>query len=136
MSLSFRHDELEPNHIHNVKPLIVLPYYQLIVNNFQFVYTSGINYNVWRTPAKEKDYVPRRDMITNGWVEPKNSQLELVAHTFDNDANISELTMRYELMCFMRGVTIEHKLIGEFDPMPYKISPGMVDSMNHFLFNR
>ena len=69
-------------------------------------------------------------------IEPKNSQLELLAHTFDNDAKITELTMQYELICFMRDGTIEHKLIDEFDLMPYKISSGMIDRMNHFLFNR
>lgn len=44
--------------------------------------------------------------------------------------------MSYEQMCFMRDGTIEYKLIDEFDLMPYKISSGMIDSMNHFLFNR
>ena len=106
MSLSFGHDELEPNHIHNVKPLVALPYNQLMVNNFQFVFSSGINYNVWRKPAVGRSYVPRRDIITNG------------------------------LICFMRVGTIGYKLIDEFDLMPYKVSSGMIDGMNHFLFNR
>ena len=136
MSLAFGRDKMEPNHIHNIRPLVALPSYQLMLNNFQFVYTAGINYNVWRTSAKEKDYVPRRDIITNGWIETKNSQLELLAHTFDDDDSITELTMRYELMCFMRDGTVEYKLIDEFDLMPYKISSGMIDGINHFLFNR
>ena len=85
-------------------------------------------------PAKEADYIPRRDMITLGWVEQKNSQLELYAHTFDSDDNITNLTMRYELACFMVDGTTEYKLIDEFDIMPYKISSGMVDGMNHFFF--
>ena len=134
MSLNFGHDELEPNHTHNVKPLVALPFYQLMATNFQFIYTAGINYGVWRMSAKEGSHIPRRDMITNGWVEPKNSQLELYAHTFDSDDNVTQLTMQYELVCFMLGGTIGHKLIDEFDLMSFKVTSGMIDSMNHFVF--
>ena len=34
MALNFGHDKLEPNHIHNVKPLVALPFYQVMVTNF------------------------------------------------------------------------------------------------------
>ena len=134
MALNFGHNDLEENHIHDVKPLIALPYYQVFTTNFLFKYTDGINVGVWRYPAKEGSHIPRRDMIVNGWVEEKNSQLELYAHTFDSDDNITNLTMRYELMCFMLDGSVEFKLIEEFDIMPYKITPGVVDSMNHFIF--
>ena len=89
-----------------------------------------------RQPDAEAQYTPKRHIITNGWVEAKNSQLELLAHTFDNDDNITELTMRYELMCLMLDGTTEYKLIDELDLMPYKVTSGMIDNMNHFLFNR
>ena len=99
MALNFGHNELEENHIHDVKPLIALPYYALLFNNFQFKYTHGINQGVWLMPAAEATYIPRRDIITNGYIEPKNSQIELFAHTFDDDDNITNLTMRYVLVC-------------------------------------
>ena len=135
MSLAFGHDDLEPNHIHDIKPLIALSYYQLITRNFQFIYKSGINYNVWRYPEVEMSHVPKRDIITDGWIEEKNSQLEFLAHTFDSDSVIGELTMRYDLICLMRDGTTEYKLIDEFDLMPFKITSGMIESINHFLFN-
>ena len=134
MALNFGYDEHPPNHIHNIKPLVALPYYQIVVSNFLFKYTLGINVNVWREPAKEANYIPRRDIVTLNVVEPKNSQIELFAHTFDSDVNIKSLTMRYELMCFMIDGSTEYKLIDEFDMMPFKIVPGAVDDMNHFLF--
>ena len=73
-------------------------------------------------------------MISLGFVEEKNTQIELFAHTFDNDDDITNLTMRYELMCFMLDGTVEYKLISEFDMMPFKIVPGIVDGQNHFIF--
>ena len=87
-------------------------------------------------PAKETSYIPRRDIITNGWIEPNNSQIELFARTFDDDDNITNLTMRYKLVCLMKDVTTEYKLIDEFDMMPYKITSGVIDGMNQFLFNK
>ena len=73
-------------------------------------------------------------MITKGWIDPKNTQLELYAHTFDNDNNIRNLTMRYELECFMLDGSKEHRLIDDFDLMPFKVVPGIVGNMNHFIF--
>lgn len=87
-------------------------------------------------PAKEAAYISRQDIIKNGWIKPNNLQIELLAHTFDSDDNITNLTMRYELVCFMKDGTTEYKLLDEFDIMPYKITSGMVDGMNHFLFNQ
>ena len=124
------------NHIHTVKPFVALPYYQLYVNPFQFNYTSGINAGSWRWPAKDFDYIPPNYIVTQGWIEPYNLQIELHAHTFDNDYNITNLTMRYELMCFMDDGTIEYKLIDEFDVMPYKTVPGVLDGQNHLIFKR
>ena len=69
-------------------------------------------------------------------MEAKNPQLEFLAHTFDNDRDIRELTMRYELVCLMRDVTKEYRLIDEFDLIPFKITTGLVDNMNLFLLNR
>ena len=60
--------------------------------------------------------------------------IELFAHTFDNDNDITNLTMRYELTCIMIDGTTEHKLIDEFDIMPYKIIPGILDATNNFFF--
>ena len=136
MSLTFGHDELEPNHVHNIKPLIALPYYQLMIYKFQFIYSAGIDYNVWRQPSAEKSHIPRREVVTNGWVEAKYSELDFFAHTFDNDPDIRELTMRYELVCLMHDGTKEYKLINKFDLMSFKITTGLVDNINHFLFNR
>ena len=134
MALNFGHDEHPPDHIHNIKPLVALPYYQLFVTNFLFKYTDGINSNIWREPAKEVSYIPRRDIVTLGVVKQKNSVIELFAHTFDSDDKITNLTMRYELMCFMLDGTTEYKLIEEFDIMPFKVTSGLVDGMNHFIF--
>ena len=47
MALELGYDDLEPNHIHNIKPMVALPYYQLFTNNFMFKYTSGINAGQW-----------------------------------------------------------------------------------------
>ena len=136
MALNFGYDEHPPNHVHNIKPLVALPYYQVLVTNFQLNYNQGITVGDWRWPAKDFDYIPPRYMITLGFTEEKNTQIELFAHTFDNDAhiNIQSLTMRYELMCFMLDGTIEYKLIDEFDMMPFKIVNKIVDDQNHFIF--
>ena len=136
MALNFGHDEHPPNHIHNIKPLVAFPYYQLYVNPFQFNYTAGINLGSWRWPAKDFDYIPPNYIVTQGWIEPFNSQIELHAHTFDADDNIQNLTMHYELMCFMDNSTIEYKLIDESDMMPFKAVSGVLDGQNHFIFKR
>ena len=130
--MNFGYDEHPPNHIHNIKPLVALPYYHVLMNNFQFNYTDDINSGQWRWPAKDFNYIPPRYMISLGYIEEKNTQLELFAHTFD--INIQSLTMRYELMCFMLDGSIEYKLIDEFDMMPFKIVNKIVDSQNHFIF--
>ena len=127
---------MEPNTIHDKKPLVALPYYQLMINTFNFVYELGIDHNVWRYPGIEMKHETRRDILTDGWIEEKNSQLEFLAHTFDSDSNITTLTMRYELMCLMRDGTMEYKLIDEFDLMPFKITQRLIDHKNNFLFNR
>ena len=132
--MHFGYDEHPPNHVHNIKPLVALLYYQVMLNNIVFSYTDGIDAGRWRWPAKDFDYIPPRYMITLGYVEEKNTQIELFAHTFDQDNDITSLTMRYELMCFMLDGTIEYKLISEFDMMPFKIVPGIVDGQNHFIF--
>ena len=132
MALKFGHDEHPPNHIHNIKPLVALPYYQLFTTNlFKYASPIRVGTNVW---PKRDEGVPSRYIITLGWIEPKNTQFELFAHTFDGDNNITNLTMKYELMCFMLDNTIEYKLIDEFDMMPYKIVPGKLDNENHFIF--
>ena len=38
-------------------------------------------------------------------------------------------------MCLMRDGTMEYKLIDEFDLMPFKITQGLIDHKNNFLFN-
>ena len=48
MALNFGHNELEENHIHDVKPLTALPYYQVFSTNFLFKYEQGIDANQWR----------------------------------------------------------------------------------------
>lgn len=73
-------------------------------------------------------------MITNGYWKPKNSQIELYTHTFDDDDNITQFTMWYKLACFMKDGTIDYKLIDEFNLMPFKITSSTIDGMNHFLF--
>ena len=146
MAMHFGYDEHPPNHVHNIKPLVALPSYTISRVPFRWVYTGGINSNVWRGPAKEHQYAARRNVTTQirvdppgiftSWIQPKNTMLILNSHIFDNDANITNLTMRYELVCFMKDGTTEHKLIEEFNVMPYKLLPGLVDSANTFLYDK
>ena len=134
MSLTFGHDDLEPNHIHNIKPLVALPYYQLIVKEYAFFYRS-ISYNTLRGPIPIKDHYPRLDIIAQSWVEEKNTQLVLLAHTFDVDNAIRVLNIKYELKCVMLDNTVDRRVIEEFDLMPFKKNPtGIVHYLNHFIF--
>ena len=147
MSLNFGHDEHPPNHVHNIKPLVALPYYQLIAQPFTFHYTDGINLNIWRSPSGYRDYMPTREMYTKvyndfskslvSWIIPKNTQFELYAHTFDDDNKkvIDDLTMRYEFICYMYDGTVEYKLIDEFNIKPWRMCPGIVNNKQHYQFS-
>ena len=118
MSLSFGHNDLELNHIHNVKPLVVLPYYTQIVKEYQFFYRA-IAYNSLLGPLDIKEHWPRIDIINNGWMEEKNTVLELVCHTFDVDNfhHLTDFTIQYMLKCSMKDGTIERPIIQEFKNM-------------------
>ena len=70
MLLSFGHDDLELNHIYNIKPLVALPYYTQIVKEYHYFYRS-IDHNVLRGPIPERTYWPRIDIIAQGWIEEK-----------------------------------------------------------------
>ena len=135
MSLAFGHDDMELNHIHNVKPLVALPYYTQIVKEYQFFYRS-LSHDTLRGPLDLLTHYPRIDIINNGWMEKKNTQLVLLAHTTDVDDNISSLTIKYELKCTMLDLTIERKLIEEIDLMPFKKEPPdqTFDHRNSFIF--
>ena len=86
MSLSFGHNEMERNHIHNVKPLVALPYYQLMVKYYSFAY-PGMAKDVWRYPDPIGVHRPRKDVITNGF-EEGNTKHQLLTHTFDADTRL------------------------------------------------
>ena len=64
MALNFGYDEHPPNHIHNIKPLVALPYYQLFTTSFAFFYDTLRTGNRW--PALGTDGAPRRDILTVG----------------------------------------------------------------------
>ena len=110
MSLTFGHNDLEPNHIHDIKPLVALPYYQQTVREYELFHTS-ISYNTLKGPIPIKDHWPRIDIIAKGWIEEKNTQLVLLAHTFDVDNVIRSLKIKYELKCIMIDDSIERRLI-------------------------
>ena len=129
MSLSFGHDDLKLNHIHNVKPLVALPYYQMVIKSFRFVY-YGIAQGSSRNQEPEREHWPRRDILMENWVEEKNTQIQLLAHTFDADSDIIRVVMRYEVRCIMKDGTIEYWDLDEFSIIPYKITSGIVDGMN------
>ena len=132
MALNFGHDEHPPNHIHNIKPLVALPYYQIFKFTYLFSYTNP-GHGIVTKPLPYRSHSSRWDISTVA-VEPYNTQLGFTNHTFDSDTNITELVMKYELRCLMRDGTIDIKLIEEFDLMPYKITSGEVNNMNHFEF--
>ena len=144
--MNFGYDEHPPNHVHNIKPLVALPSYTISEISFRWVYRYGINLNVWRSPFSEQEYGPKRNVISQvridppgifkSWIQPKNTVVLLHSHIFDNDDNIKNLTMRYELACFMKDGTTEYKLIEEFNVMPYKLIPGVVDLSNTFLYDK
>ena len=132
MSLNFGHDEHPPNHIHNIKPLVALPYYQVFKFLYMFAYTNPAQ-GVEKKPDPFRSHSARWD-ITTTFAEPNNTQIHLTCHTYDSDTNVTELVNKYELRCLMKDGTIETKLIEEFDLMPYKVTSGKVDDMNHFMF--
>ena len=144
--MHFGYDEHPPNHVHNIKPLVALPLYTMSIIPVRWIYKHGINLNVWRGPATEHQFASRRNIISQirmpnsnvfaSWIQPKDTILNLHSHIFDNDANITNLTMRYELVCFMKDGSTEYKLIDEFDIMPYKLIPGIVDAANTFLYDK
>ena len=134
MSLSFGHSDLEANHIHNVKPLVGLPYYTQVVREYQFYYRA-ISYNTLLGPLDIKEHWPRTDIINNGWMEEKNTQLVLVAHTMDVDDRVDNITIQYKLKCTFLDGTIERPVIEEIDMAQYKINKsGSVDYRNNFIF--
>ena len=105
MALNFGHDEHPPNHIHNIKPLVALPMYRISEQPIRWLYSFGIYAGKWSGPDPELQ-TTRRNVITQirvnntfvSWVMPKNFTLVLHSHIFDNDANITNLTMRYEMV--------------------------------------
>ena len=128
MSLAFGHGDLEPNHIHDIKPLIALLYYQLMVKHYYFTYV-GTERGVWRYPEPVKTHWSRRDIITYGFIE-KNTQLQLLTHTFDADTRFLRVIIKYVLKCIMKDGTIEYKELDEFSIIPNKIANKIVDGMN------
>ena len=143
MALNFGHDEHPPNNIHNIKPLVALPKYRISELPIRWVYTRGVNRG-WIGPELEHQGVTKRNIITQirvndsyvSWVIPKNSTLSLHSHIFDDDTNITNLTMRYEMVCTMIDGTYEDRLIEEFDVMPFKLVPGIADGSNTFLYDK
>ena len=137
MSLAFGHNDLELNHIHNVKPLVALPYYTQIVKEYQFYYRS-ISYNTLRGPLDIKEYYPRTNIINNSWIEEKNTQLVLLAHTFYVDDllhRLSNLTIKYKLKCTFNDETVERVLIEEVNLMPFsKDKNNIIDYRHNFIF--
>ena len=134
MSLSFGHDDLELNPIHDIKPLVAPPYYTQIVNEYRFFYRD-ISLNVLRGPIAEKKFWPRVDIIAQDWIEEKNTQLVLLAHTFDEDTHIPTLAIKYELKCIMKDFTVVRPIMKEFDLMPFKKNPtGKVEHLHNFVF--
>ena len=131
MALNFGHDEHPPNHIHNIKPLVALPMYNVFPDHYIFSFTNP-SQNVKKIPDLYRSHGTRWD-IDMTTVEPMNTSLLLSRHTFDHDTNITELSIKYELRCLMKDGTIEEKLIEEFDLMPFKVG-NIIDDMNHFHF--
>ena len=131
MAMNFGYDEHPPNHIHNIKPLVALPMYNVFPDHYIFTFTNPTK-NVKRKADLYREYGTRWD-IDMTVVEPMNTSILLSRHTFDTDTTITELTIKYELRCLMKDGTIEEKLIDEFDLMPFKVG-NIIDDMNHFHF--
>ena len=133
MSLSFGHDDMEINHIHNIKPLVPLPYYQKMVKYYTFAY-AGMAKDVWRYPGAIGAHCPRTNIITNGF-EEGNTKLQLITHTFDADTRLLRIVIKYELRCMMKDGSVEFKDLNEFYIIPYKVADKIVDGMNIINFN-
>ena len=95
MALNFGQDEHPPNHIHNIKPLVALPYYSPFSFTYLFSYSNPAQ-NVAKTPELYRDYSVRWDINTE-YVEANNTRIHLAEHTFDYDTTIIELTAKLEL---------------------------------------